>query len=449
MPPKAQSNVLRGRGRPKRSAAPEPAPAPAPSSAPVADAPKKRGRAAKAEPVEPPAEAPKKRGRPAKASGGELAADYPVKRARRSLAAVAPAPVVEAAPSPKKRAGRPPKNSVAQPPVPAPTPKKRMGRPRQADVAAAAAQETSETPRRRGRPAKNVSADVLNRVAGSPRITKSRARSTPKAKPAAVSLVNRRMRSRLRTRLAPAPKVKEELVPQPAKRRGRPPRAAAQAPSPKKATSHRGPQTAVTKPAAPRKKRGITVLEVPDKFVALVTQYLHELQDADADLEPGEDGAADDISAESEIDADAVAAAAEEELPEITEENVPLTSATATGDDENASIVGEQIQIHDAVDADPVADMVEEAEVMDDIVSDILAHGDERVEEQPTEPSAEVEIETNIQEVVHIEQGSNQPAAFEEDVETQEDGPASIFDEEVDSYIREPVSRYSAGAIFG
>jgi hypothetical protein len=326
-----------------------------------------------------------------------------------------------------------------------------MGRPRQADVAAAAAQETPETPRRRGRPAKNASADVLNRIAGSPRITKSRAKSTPKAKPAAVPRINPRIRSKLRTRLAPAPKVKEELVPQPAKRRGRPPRAAAQAPSPKKVTSHRAPKATVTKPAAPRKKRGITVLEVPDKFVALAKQYLQELQDADADLEPGEDVAADDSLAEAETDADAVvvAAAAEEELPETTEENILVTSATATGDEENALIVSDQIQMHDAVDADAVADMIEEAEAMDDIVTDIIAHGDERVEEQPTEPSTEVEIEMNIQEVVQIEQSSNRLATLEENVETQEDDPASIFDEEVDSYIREPVSRYSAGAIFG
>jgi hypothetical protein len=84
-------------------------------------------------------------------------------------------------------------------------------------------------------------------------------------------------------------------------------------------------------------------------------------------------------------------------------------------------------------------------------VQDIVILEDADVEE-PTEAGSGIGIEMSIQEVVQIEQSSNDAGALEQDLdenaETPEDDPASIFDDDTDTYIHEPVSRPSAGAIF-
>jgi hypothetical protein len=262
------------------------------------------------------------------------------------------------------------------------------------------------------------------------------------------------MRSKLRTRLAPAQKAIETVPLQPAKRRGRPAKAAAQATSQKKPTNSKAPTAAVTKPVASRKKRGVTILDVPDKFAAQVRQYLQELQEAESLPALVQSGAADDIVAEAEIGADA---GGDEEFAVIVEENILITSATHSEDEENALVASEQTQDQDHDDADAVDDAdadvgVQEEEIQDEVVQDIVILEDADVEE-PTEAGPGIDIEMSIQEVVQIEQSSNDAGALEQDLdeyaETPEDDAASIFDNDTDTYIHEPVSRPSAGAIFG
>ncbi|KAI4671257.1 uncharacterized protein J4E88_009291 [Alternaria novae-zelandiae] len=260
MPPKARTP------RGKAAAAVE--------EAPVA-LPMKRGRAAKAavvDAVDVVAEPPKKRGRPAKAQ-----AEEPVE--------AAPEPVVEEAAvvAVKKGRGRPKKDTVVQEED---APVKSRGRPKKEAVA----EQAPATPKR-GRPAR--AAVDLHRVAGSPRIGKrSSPRNTNKVKSVKPEPLARRldprMQSKLRTRLPPK---KSEPAPQPApkptSRRGRPPKAAA-------AVAFIAPKQ-VTKPSkllAPRKMRGHTVRQIPDRYVAQIDQYLHDLIEADESsaAEEQEDG---------------------------------------------------------------------------------------------------------------------------------------------------------------
>lgn len=283
MPPKPKANdALHLSGRPaKADAAP---------SASAASA--KRGRPAKVDVVD---EAPKKRGRPAKAKVEE--------------------PFAEDAP--KKKQGRP---SLKAADVVAPTPEdaapRKRGRPRKEDVVAADALVTPK----RGRPARTAALD-LNRVAGSSRAGK---RTSPRSKaPKPVSLAPRldpRMRSRLRTRLPHAQKLVEEREPalKPTKR-GRPRKAVVEAPAPKTSTGRKATRPAVeeairiakpAKPLAPRKMRGHTVRQIPDKFVAQVDQLLHDLTEEHVQVQEN-----DEAQLEDEIDVQA--AEADEEGQEV------------------------------------------------------------------------------------------------------------------------------------
>lgn len=246
------------------------------AEAPIASPAKKRGRPAKGdvdETTQDAAEPPKKRGRPAKATTED--APESTKRGRgrgrKSDAPVLTAPAV----TPKKASGKLENYTEAmEEPSTA-----RRGRPRKEVVA-----ETAQTPRERGRPSKAHRLDQ-KQVAGSPRVGKrssTRPKTTAPAA-AAAARVNPRIRSKLRTRLPPAKVTKEETAPQNA-RRGRPPKSAAQAPAPKKKPTSReaadtpaSKPTKPTKPAAPRKMRGHTVRQIPDKFIAQVDQFLHDL----------------------------------------------------------------------------------------------------------------------------------------------------------------------------
>ncbi|KAH8732012.1 hypothetical protein GQ44DRAFT_698348 [Phaeosphaeriaceae sp. PMI808] len=290
------------------------------------------------------------RGRPARAKAQApiekpVVVDEPRKRGR--AARVAPQPSIDEAPTPKRHTGRPPK------------------------VAAAA---TEATPKRRGRPAKNTASVNLNRVAGPSRVTKSASKSaskptsTPK-KAVANSRLDPRMRSKLRTRLVPV-KIQEEIVPQPSKRRGRPPKAVTGAPTPKKtagrkpgkATAPKPVKAAVTKPTAPRKKRGYTAFEVPDKFAAQVRQYLQDLHDAE-----------------------------------------PLPTPAEDDDEETEAVPGDEneiIELHAEARAD--ADVI----IRDQVVQNIIIHEDINMGEE------EVEIQTSIRETVQLEQGTNSVPAL-------------------------------------
>jgi hypothetical protein len=452
MAPKTQTNVLRGRGRPKKPAAPLPAP--------VAIAPAKRGRVAKVDAVATPAETPRKRGRPSKAQVEELVAvSEPSRRDRRSL--VVPKPPVEEALTPKKRVGRPPRAEVAK--VPAPTPKNRVGRPSKVD--APALEEVPATPKRRGRPAKNAATLDLSRVVGSSRVTKSCRHSAPKSNTtAAAPRLNPRLRSKLRTRLPPAQKAKEEIAPQPVKRRGRPPKAAATpAPPPKKAP---GSKATVSKPSAPRKKRGYTVLEIPDNFVAQVQQYLQEIQDADSLPTPIEDGVEDMVEDEAEKTvedgaediAETEAGAEEEEEDDIeagadeveedrvmfAEEDGMLNNASAA-EQENILAMAEQAQEYDDADMDLGAQEDDDSE--DEGAQQVIILED--VEDAPTN----VDIGMSIQETVQfqqIDEDAHAPALdLDEITEVHEDDISLMNNANMDAYLRDADSRAAIGTIFG
>jgi hypothetical protein len=295
MPPKAQTSVAR-RGRPAKVAAPE-------SAIPVATLvpSKKRGRPAKTDVAEAGTVVlPKKRGRPSKAQADESIAqiDKAIKRGRRSIAAAEEA--VAEAPTPKKRAGRPPKAAaiVADEAI---VPKNRGGRPRKDNIVP----DAPAAPKPRGRPALN-----LDRVAGPSRVAK---RVTKPTKVAAAPRVNPKMRSRLRQRTAPVEKVNKEPVQPVKKARGRPKKIEAPAPLPKKAVGRKAgaaaPAVATNtsvrpKTAAPRKRRGYTTVEIPDKFVQEVRRLISDLEaDEMADIRAAEqaDEEGDELDIEVEL----------------------------------------------------------------------------------------------------------------------------------------------------
>lgn len=420
--------------------------------------PKKRGRVAKMEIDEASAvvEPPKKRGRPSKAKAEEPAAvAEPTKRGRRSLAET---PVTETS-APKKRAGRPVREKVAEEATSAP--EKRAGRSNKAD---AAVEDAPALPKRRGQPAKNAPTVDLNRVAGSPRITKTRSKPAARGSKiaAAAQRLNPVMRSKLRTQQPPKPKV--EPAPQPAKRRGRPAKAAvALPPSPKKASGRKAKNAAITKPTAPRKKRGITNIEVPDKFAAQVQQYLQNLLDADS--LPTRD--ADDAE---EVDVEAGDEGQDADMVQ-EEENIMVTSATADEDieEDGVMVVYEEIQeeyqeeiYNEEPEADAEVDYnAQEDDIQDEVVVDVIIHEHVQYEgtTQPNTPNSQGEAEMIAhQQTIQMEQqddveddGLLRRDFDDENDEPQTHKPTPIFDENSDSvnYAPQPEPRLTAGVIFG
>ncbi|KAF2646859.1 hypothetical protein P280DRAFT_503342 [Massarina eburnea CBS 473.64] len=304
-----------------------------PAKAVAADMPKRRGRpaaaakAAKETPavaVEAAKEQPKKRGRPSKVHEAAPVEEPKVRRNTRQPP-VAEAPVAEAsapAPAPKKRGGRPKKNVAVVEEAPAVgdlpkrqgrapkatveeapavvDPPKRRGRAPKAAVEAVA---TSTPPKRKGRAAKTQAVD-LERVATSGRVTKprssARAKKTaaPAPAPVAAPRMDPRIRSKLRTRAAPA-KAEPKQETKPAKKRiGRPPKGAVKnaVATPTKKTKSTKPaerkvkDAGVKKPTKapraanikPRKRRGYTTLEIPDKHLKQVQDLLDKLLEQDA-----------------------------------------------------------------------------------------------------------------------------------------------------------------------
>ncbi|KAF1942325.1 hypothetical protein EJ02DRAFT_454345 [Clathrospora elynae] len=313
MPPKARANVLRGAGRPQRAAASAPAPVVTPA---------KRGRPAKADAVEVAAEPPKKRGRPAKAEKPAAAVeeDAPKKRGRgRPSLAAAPEPVIEEA-VPKKRGGRARKVQALV--EEAPASKKRLGRP--CKKAAVAEDDAPATPER-GRHAKAAVFNP-NGVAGSAHVVKrSSARTKATNTVASLPRLDTRVQPKLRTRLPPIPKAIK-----PAKR-GRPAKAAVKAPAPKKTAGRKAFKAVFTKatepakPVAPRKIRGHTVRQIPDKFLADVDQFLQDL-----------------LEAQSPHDAPTEEEEETQEGTNIVAEDMQFTSETVCGNDQDGDLVSSE-----------------------------------------------------------------------------------------------------------
>ncbi|EUC47019.1 hypothetical protein COCMIDRAFT_91405 [Bipolaris oryzae ATCC 44560] len=240
--------------------------------------------------VETPVATPaKKRGRPAKSQTGAvestpITAEPPKKRGRPSKVTAEDVTVLPDASEPTKRGrGRKPNASKSAALAATPNKAKEKGTEDEVETVADMAEPT---PRKRGRPPK-VDGLNLKRVAGTARVGKCQA---AQSKSTTITTT-----TKLRTRLPPASKVsKGEPAPQPA-RRGRPPKNAAQASAAtalakKKAPRGRKPAevpvakpTKPTKPLAPRKMRGHTVRQIPDKYIVQVDQLLHDLMQADAD----------------------------------------------------------------------------------------------------------------------------------------------------------------------
>ncbi|KAH7349026.1 hypothetical protein BKA66DRAFT_447307 [Pyrenochaeta sp. MPI-SDFR-AT-0127] len=395
MPPKATSKPLRGPGRPTRAAAP------APTATPIATSPSaKRGRPAKAAAVESADEPPKKRGRPAKARVEEPAAISVInapRRGRRSLAA--PERVQEAV-VPKRRAGRPRTEHLRVEEVL--VHKKSRGRPRK-DVAVAV--KTPVTPKR-GRPARTTALDPGRTV-----------RSARVANPSVLPRLDPRIRSRLRTRLAPAPAPKshtEEPRRAPAKR-GRPRKAAVQVPTapPNKAAGRKATKIAIAKPVAPRKRRGYTTREIPDKFLAQVDQYLQTL------LRTSSPDAADEV-----VDEDDQVVAVEE----IEDDYVVVHHMTAEVNEEVGVSSPEQDQ-HESTDNAINDDNGQRGHVHDQHTSALASQNDMSKDQTPgpSDPVQEVEMKLNIREVVQVEtaEGTVSPSVqvIDQSLIIHNDGP--------------------------
>lgn len=284
----------------------------------------------------------KKRGRPAKSQtiasqSTPIAAGPPKKRGRPSKVTAEDVAVLPDASEPTKR-GRGRKPDTPKSVALAATPNKAKGKGTKDNVEAVA-DLAAPTPRRRGRPPKADGLD-LKRVAGTASVSKRQAAQSKMTKTTTTTA------TKLRTRLPPASKVsKGEPAPQPA-RRGRPPKNAAQAPAgaalAKKKKTPRGRKpaevpiakpTKSTKPLAPRKMRGHTVRQIPDRYIVQVDQLLHDLMQADADaatekqVQEEEANQAHDVEVEADVE------------DNIDEENVEPTSATV-GSEEAALDAG-------------------------------------------------------------------------------------------------------------
>ena len=436
MAPKAR-NPLRGPGR--KAAAAEATPDATPA---------KRGRpAAKADTVEIAVEPPKKRGRPAKAKAEESEAatqdaPQPKKRGRPSMHAEE-----EAAPDKGKGKGK--GNGKAKKEVAtteaaeeAIAPRKR-GRPRKEEAAA----DAPVTPKR-GRPAKTAALD-LHRVTGSTRVGK---RTSPRFKPTKAVIVpprqNARVRSKLRTRLPPVKNTAEEESARKPARRGRPPKNAAQPPAPKKTTGRKAVDAAVTKPTkptkplAPRKMRGHTVRQIPDKYVARVDQFLHELMEADSsDAAPVEDeqdnmeptsAGADDQGDEYGLDSSG-------------QDREEYQDAGEYSDGAGIDADGQQDDAQDGYEDEDGA-VVAPSDQLEDHDQELSDDFDENMSGQSDGPLQEVQPDMSMQETVLMEQDSEPGhVAYQEEVHMEiavetngpEDAQALLSGEDKENFVQE------------
>lgn len=385
----------RGPGRAAKAAA---------SAAIAKEAPNKRGRAVKAEVPAAPDPTPKKRGRPARTKveedvdpAPEPEAEQPKKgRGRgRKAAEPVPEPPVGDAPAPEKR-GRKPAEPAPEPAVddaPAPAPKKRAGRPRKATPPAAKAPATHK---RRGRP--SASALDLNRVTGPARISKRR--SSTKTAPPAIgtrsSPRNSRTRASKQPKKAPAaavapkqkaaPKAKKAApkeAPLPKKRMGRPPKNAAATSSkktPTKPADHKRKDARVAKSTPkPRKKRGYTTIDVPDRFADAMIDYLQQLIDTKAApaKEPTEEAPADD----EEVDVDVVMSDAEDAEAALTNGDIAKVDvedeASAQLEDEEEPILVIEEVVEEVIGDNTESQELDRATEDDDIMGGDLYDDDD------------------------------------------------------------------------
>lgn len=485
MPPEV-SNGPRRAGRPARAAEPVPEPV-----APTVRA--KRGRPAKAEAADIAAEPPKKRGRPAKVTA-EIPGPLDTKALKRGRPSLRAPETVADAPTPKAsaRASRT-HQAETEATDPAVT-KKRAGRPRKDD----AVPDVAPASGKRGRPARTASRD-LRGVAGSPRISKRTV-----GRPAhTFSRLDPRVRSKLRTRLPPAPKVvKQESAAAPAKR-GRPRKATVEAPKPKKAEALKVQKAKASKPVkaeaskskklaaqqttnatsskpaksiVPRKRRGFTTLEVADSYAAQVKQYYAgllaasataravsveedqaQVLDADVDAEvPDEDAVEDELDvtiAENTIPVEDEGVEVDENDDDNVEgderDNSNNVNIEMPGDAQEIASEGVEVTNVDA----PAEDVVEEA-LADNTVLEDDFEGD--VQEQSSDRAQELDVEMNIQETVQVEQDLDGNITLEQAINSELvlpeepllEAPSLFAPGGLDEFVHDS-SRHSAATIFG
>ncbi|KAF2702787.1 hypothetical protein K504DRAFT_508595 [Pleomassaria siparia CBS 279.74] len=397
---------------------------------------------------------PARRGRPRKSDivapaptiVGKIAAK---KRGRPSKAAEAiEKSIIEPTATPKKR-GRPAKKAVAEA-EPRPEPKSRRE-----DAAPAIPFK------RAGRPIKTSTATSLNRVAGSPRVTKRTAprRASVTKPPPRISPL---MRSRLRTREPP----KKEAAPivEAPKRRGRKPaveapkrrgRKPAASVAPKKTTAalktpkattgrgrprkHSAPVikqstatdkskiAAVSQPSVPRKKRGYTTFVVPDKWAAQFQQLFLDLEAEVAVAQEGE--------TQNESEEEAPINPAEEQvldtsaIDEDVDEAAQQDLAVKFAEEDNASLSG---GLSGGLD-----DATEDVEV-DIEIRQVEVIREETQEESPEATDQELQIQGLIENELNgsgseftrddfnqhnFEQSVNEVSLFPRELE----GPASLL----------------------
>jgi hypothetical protein len=395
--------------------------APAAEEASVAP-PLKRNRASKADAVEAAVEPPKKRGRPAKAKAeGPVVEDAPRPKKRGRQPNIAPASAPEPEPDPlieapvvKKGRGRPKKEAVpAQEEAPV---KNREGRPRKADVTANAPPATPK----RGRPARTAALD-LDRVAGPSQIGKrSSPRTKAKAEPNVARRLDPRMRSKLRTRLPPANIAKSEPVtkpaPKPTARRGRPPKDVAPVPKPAAVAKPTKP----VKSLAPRKMRGHTLRQIPDRYVAQVDQYLQDL--IEADESSVEEEQLEEIEEEQEED-DLVVEDGQDVLVSSEQDREQYQDYS---DDGGAGMDGQQDGVQDDEDNQAVVAQQDEEgaeELPEGVDNDelpehtngihVVPEDGDQIENAETMP----QVEMSVQEVVEMEQDGAVNVHAEVDIE--------------------------------
>jgi hypothetical protein len=208
--------------------------------------------------------------------------------------------------------------------------------------------------------------------------------------------MNPKMRSRLRVRQAPVVEEREE-APAPGKRRRGPNKAVAEAAAPKKtvgrprtsATAKVAPKTA-PKVATPRKRRGYTTVEVPDKFVLLVKQLIKDQLAADeAIAAPPEEEIAEeeanegDVESEGENESEAIAEDAEDQLDRDmgVPEDIQLSSARS-GDSHISSARSEnelELDVEKELgnDESPRSPYSDEEDAIGAIHKDLGAHDDD------------------------------------------------------------------------
>jgi hypothetical protein len=200
--------------------------------------------------------------------------------------------------------------------------------------------------------------------------------------------MNPKMRSRLRERLAPVVEEREE-APASVKRRRGPNKAVAEAAAPKKTVGR--PRTSATaKVAAPRKRRGYTTVEVPDKFVLLVKQLIKDQLAADeAIAAPPEEEIAEeeanegDVESEGENESEAIAEDAEDQLDRDmgVPEDIQLSSARS-GDSHISSARSEddlELDVEKELgnDESPRSPYSDEEDAIGAIHKDLGAHDDD------------------------------------------------------------------------